>query len=87
MPNSATRDTASVICNVCKLLQAQATERGKRNWGTVPPVECEILTLTLWALHGNIRPKVDGAPGWAEPFRPWLEKPGGPGGTFPSGSH
>ena len=24
---------------------------------TVPPVECEILTLTLWALHGKIDAK------------------------------
>ena len=32
-------------------------EQGE-HWGTVPPVECEILTLALWALHGKIGPKV-----------------------------
>ena len=37
------------------------------HWGTVPPVQCEILTLTLWALHGKIEaksrwcPRLDGA--------------------------
>ena len=27
------------------------------HWGTVPPFECEILTLSLWALHGKIEAK------------------------------
>ena len=34
----------------------------RQHWGTVPPVECEILTSTILALHGNIEAKVGGAP-------------------------
>ena len=34
------------------------------HWGTVPSVECEILTLTpsLWALHGKIETKIRWCP-------------------------
>ena len=39
------------------------------HWDTMPTVECNILTLTLWVLHGKIeaksqwfpRPRLDGA--------------------------
>ena len=39
------------------------------HWGTVPPVECNILTVTHGCCVERLRPKVGGVPGWAEPFR------------------
>ena len=42
-------------------------ERGLHR-GTVPPIECEILTLTLWALHEKITPNIGGPPLCAPPL-------------------
>ena len=42
---------------------------GGRHRSTVPPLKCEILTLTPWALHGKNELKSRWCPPWSEPFR------------------
>ena len=51
-------------------IRTQSMDGGTgEHWGTAPPVESEILTLTVWALHGKIEAKSWRCPGWAELFR------------------